>query len=92
MFLVVLLLSLFAHAINGQSEICNTAKSNFSDNFPQCLQAFEGAALNASMGHEVNSDDVNLICVNETCQMNIAAYVNSCGSEMVSGIQSEFVL
>lgn len=86
MFLVVLLLALFAHAINGQTDICNTTRNELLDTFPQCINAFEGAAANSSIGYAVDSEDVYLICANDTCQMKIAAYVNSCVSDMVSGI------
>lgn len=88
MFQVILVLALFAHAINGQSEICNTTRYSFFNDFPECLLAFEGAALNASVGYEVDDETVYLICANETCQTAITDYVHSCGSEEVSGLNS----
>ena len=88
MFQVVLVLALFVHAINGQSETCNTTRYDFLTDFPKCLLAFEGAAFNASSGYEVDNETVYLICANETCQTAITNYVDSCGSDEVSGLTS----
>ena len=88
MFHVVLVLTLFVHAINGQSETCNTTRYDFLTDFPECLLAFEGAAFNASAGYEVDNETEYLICANETCQTAITNYVHSCGSDEVSGLTS----
>ena len=89
MFVVVLLLALFAQSINGLSDSCNTSRSNFLNDFPECLEAFEEAASNVSLGYGVDNETINLVCVNTSCQMAIADYANSCGTDMdqaVSGM------
>ena len=81
MFKVVLLV-LFAHAINGQSDSCNTSKTNFLSEYPDCLEAFEGAVYNVSLGYGVGNATTNLICVDTRCRMAIADYTNSCITDM----------
>ena len=88
MFKVVLLV-LFAHAINGQSDSCNTSRSTFLNEFSECLEAFEGAVYNVSRGYGVGNAATDLICVDTRCRMAIADYTNSCITDMdqvVSGM------
>lgn len=79
MKMLVVIILLFAHAINGQPS-CSTSRSELqSSRFNACLMAFEGAALNASHGYTVNNGTVDLVC-NATCQTAIANYAADCGS------------
>ena len=79
---IVALLALFAHATNGQSDSCNTSRSNFLNDFPECLEAFEEAAYNVSLGYGVGNAAIDLICADTSCRMAIASYANSCITDM----------
>ena len=71
--LVVVLVILFAHTINGQFVSCN---QTIMVDYPECLPAFLGAgSVNASDG-----ETINLLCANASCQEAIANYVNSCNA------------
>lgn len=92
MFVVVLLLALFAQSINGLSDSCNTSRSNFLNDFPECLEAFEEAASNVSLGYGVDNETINLVCVNTSCQMAIADYANSCDTDMDQAVMTQYQL
>ena len=68
--LVVVLVILFAHSINGQFESCNMT---ILTDFPECLQAFLGA------GNVTDGEMINLLCANASCQTAIAN-INSCNA------------
>ena len=86
--MVVVLLALFARAINGQSS-CSTSRTAFGVSFSECLMAFEGAGVNASQGISVNNETIDLVCTNMTCQTAIANYIANCnGNDTLNNMVS----